>query len=64
MANSFNGVVDEVFYSNIVRSADYVTAKYNNLKNPAGFYTVGPYTKLNSIPTSTTRDNSQVNIFF
>jgi hypothetical protein len=62
--NSFNGVLDEVFYSNIVRSPDYVTARYNNLKNPSGFYTVGPYTTVSTLPTSTTRDNSQVNIFF
>lgn len=62
--NSFNGVLDEVYYSNTGRSANYVTARFNNLSNPSTFYTIGPYTAVTAVPLSTTRANSQVNIFF
>jgi len=61
--NSFNGVLDEVFYSNIARTPDYVTARYNNLNNPSTFYTVSAFTPLVQAPRSTTQANSQVNIF-
>jgi hypothetical protein len=36
-----DGVVDEVRVSNIARSADWITAEYNNQLTPASFYTVG-----------------------
>lgn len=61
--NSFNGVIDEVFYSNVARSADYLTARYNNLSSPSTFYTVGAYTLNTTAPPSTTRANSQINLF-
>jgi len=61
---SFNGVLDEVYYSNTARSADYITARFNNLSSPSTFYTVGPYTTVSVMPLSTTRANSQVDIFF
>ncbi len=61
--NSFNGIVDEVFFSNVARSPDYVSARFNNLSNPSGFYTVSPYTLAPVLQRSTTRANSQVNIF-
>ncbi len=32
--NSYNGILDEVFYSNIARGPDYVTARYNNIIEP------------------------------
>ena len=48
MINGFNfdGVLDEVRISNIVRSVDFITTSYNNQNDPgdigaAGFYTVG-----------------------
>jgi YD repeat-containing protein len=37
----FNGQIDEVRYSNIVRSADWVTTEYNNQSSPSTFYSVG-----------------------
>jgi Concanavalin A-like lectin/glucanases superfamily len=61
--NSFNGVLDEVFYSNVARSADYITARYNNLSSPSTFYTAGPFTVAAVFPRSTTRANSQINIY-
>jgi Concanavalin A-like lectin/glucanases superfamily len=62
-ANSFNGVLDEVFFSSVVRSQDYVIARYNNLSNPSAFYSIGTYTANTTAPPSTTRANSQVNVF-
>jgi hypothetical protein len=62
--NSFNGTLDEVFYSNVVRSGDYITARFNNLTTPQTFYSVGSYTAATVAPPSTTRTNSQVSIFF
>jgi len=62
-ANSFNGIMDEVFYSNIARSPDYVTARYNNISSPSTFYSVSPFTINKAAPPSTTRANSQVTIF-
>ncbi len=62
-ANSFNGVLDEVFFSSVVRSQDYIVARYNNLSSPSTFYTIGPYTVNTTAPPSTTRANSQINIF-
>jgi len=37
----FNGLIDEVRISNIVRSPEYISTLYNNLKNPDTFYSVG-----------------------
>lgn len=37
----FNGSVDEVRVSNIVRSAGWLLADYNNQSSPSTFYTVG-----------------------
>jgi hypothetical protein len=62
--DSFNGVLDEVFYSNTARSADYITARFNNLKSPSTFYSVSPYTTSVPAARSVTRANSQVNLFF
>ncbi len=61
--DSFNGALDEVYYSNISRSADYVTARFNNLSSPSTFYTVSPFTIPSPTLRSTTRANSQINIF-
>jgi hypothetical protein len=61
--DSFNGTLDEVFYSKIARGPAYVTARYNNVNDPAGFYTVGPFTPITPTPRSTTLANSQVNVF-
>ena len=35
-----NGYMSEVRYSSVVRSADWITASYNNQSAPASFYTV------------------------
>lgn len=62
--NSFYGAMDEVFYSNTARSADYITARYNNLSSPSTFCTVSPYMTVMTVAPSTTRADSQVIIFF
>jgi hypothetical protein len=62
--NSFNGALDEVYYSNTARSADYITARFNNVSSPSTFYTVGSYRNVSAVPVSTTHANSQFNIFF
>jgi len=62
--NTFNGLVDEVSVSNTARSADYITARFNNLKSPSTFYTVGSYSVSIPTPRSTTRDNSQIRLLF
>jgi hypothetical protein len=36
----FNGKLDEVRVSNIVRSADWITTEYNNQSSPSTFYSV------------------------
>jgi hypothetical protein len=61
--DSFNGILDEVFLSNVPRSADYITARYNNVSSPSTFYTVAPFAPLTPIPLSTTQADSQVNVF-
>jgi hypothetical protein len=61
--NTFSGTLDEVFYSRIARTPAYITARYNNVNSPSTFYTVGPFTTITSSPRSTTRANSQVNVF-
>lgn len=37
----WNGAIDEVRISDTVRSADWITAEYNNQSSPSTFYTVG-----------------------
>lgn len=61
--NSMNGVLDEVFLSKVARSADYITARYNNLNSPSTFYTAGPFVPVTPVARSTTQANSQVNVF-
>src|ERR1700761_7087147 len=41
-AGPFNGSLDEFRISNVIRSADWVTAEYNNQSSPATFYTFYP----------------------
>jgi hypothetical protein len=36
----FDGTLDEIRLSNIARSADWITAEYNNQNSPATFYTL------------------------
>ena len=40
-ASNFNGAVDQIEISSVIRSADWITAEYNNQKNPQTFVTVG-----------------------
>jgi len=61
--DSFNGTLDEVFYSKVAREPAYITARYNNVNNPSAFYTVGPFTAITPNPRSTTGADSQVNVF-
>jgi len=61
--DSFNGTLDEIFYSKVARGPAYITARYNNVESPSTFYTVGPFTPITPTPRSTTRANSQVNVF-
>lgn len=37
----FNGIIDEMRMSKIVRTQDWTTTEYNNQNNPGGFVTVG-----------------------
>jgi hypothetical protein len=37
----FDGIIDEVRISNIVRSAAWIQTEYNNQGNPSAFYTLG-----------------------
>jgi hypothetical protein len=61
--NSLNGILDEVFFSSVARSEDYITARFNNVNNPSTFYTTGPFVPLKPVARSTTQANSQVNVF-
>ena len=61
--DTFNGTLDEVFYSGVARTPAYITARYNNVNSPSTFYTVGPFTTITPSPRSTTGANSQVNVF-
>ncbi|MHA2109351.1 MAG: DUF2341 domain-containing protein, partial [Candidatus Hodarchaeales archaeon] len=38
---SFNGIIDEVRISNVVRSVDWITTEYNNQYDPENFYSIG-----------------------
>jgi MSHA biogenesis protein MshQ len=40
----FDGIIDEVRISNIVRSAEWIQTEYNNQLNPNAFYTLGAET--------------------
>lgn len=40
-AQSFNGTLEEVRVSNVVRSSDWISAEYSNQNYPPGFYSVG-----------------------
>jgi hypothetical protein len=48
----FSGKIDEVRFSNSVRSADWIATEYNNESNPSAFYGVGSGP---STPTITSR---------
>lgn len=39
--NFYNGKLDEVRFSDIVRNDDWLTTQYNNQSNPGTFYTLG-----------------------
>jgi len=47
-AQALIGILDEVRWSNIVRSADYVKTSFNNQSSPSTFYTTGA---VESVPT-------------
>ncbi len=49
-SREWNGLIDEVRISNSVRSANWITAEYNNQLNPATFVTIGTP----ALPTGTT----------
>ena len=38
---AFDGILDEVRWSNIVRSTDYVKTSFNNQSSPSTFYSTG-----------------------
>jgi hypothetical protein len=38
---AWNGTIDEVRFSNIVRSADWIATEYNNQYEPNSFYSIG-----------------------
>jgi hypothetical protein len=40
-ANTFDGFIDEVRFSSVARSADWITTEFNNQGNPASFHNVG-----------------------
>lgn len=41
LGNYYNGVLDEIRISNVIRGADWITSTYNSLNSPFTFYTVG-----------------------
>lgn len=45
-SNFFKGKIDEVRYSNIARSADWIKTEYNNQSSPSTFYTLGSESNL------------------
>jgi RHS repeat-associated protein len=49
----FNGALDEVRVSSIPRSADWVTAEYNNQSSPSTFYNIGSAYTSSSVVTPT-----------
>lgn len=46
VTNTFNGWLDEIHISNVVRNADWITTEYNNQSSPGTFYTIGAETSL------------------
>jgi YD repeat-containing protein len=40
VGNHFDGLIDEVRMSNVVRSADWIKTEYNNQSSPSTFYTI------------------------
>lgn len=50
----WNGVIDEVRISSVVRSADWITAEYNNQSAPATFETLGTEVSLTTVPSTQT----------
>jgi hypothetical protein len=49
-ASSWQGSIDEVHVATGVRSADWITAEYNNQSNPGSFITVGALNTANPAP--------------
>jgi len=41
-----NAYSDEVHFSKVARSADWISTEYNNQSNPSGFYTIGAPTSM------------------
>jgi hypothetical protein len=39
---NFNGIIDEVRVSDIGRSPAWIETEYNNMNNPALFFSIGP----------------------
>ena len=52
--NYFNGSLDEVRISKAVRSADWVTATFNNQSSPGTFYSVWPEVPTGSVAVAVT----------
>jgi YD repeat-containing protein len=50
----FNGIVDELEYSNSLRSADWISTQYNNQHSPATFYSLGDESAQGSATPSVT----------
>jgi len=42
----FDGIMDEIRVSNIMRSDGWISTEHNNQSDPSGFYTLGPETNL------------------
>ncbi len=40
---AFSGILDEIRISNVARSADWITAQYNNQSSPSAFYSLGSW---------------------
>ncbi len=48
----FNGLIDEVRVSNIVRSADWIATEYANENSPFTFYTLTPENAIEAVPAA------------
>ncbi|TFG15705.1 MAG: DUF2341 domain-containing protein [Promethearchaeota archaeon] len=48
----WNGLVDEVRISNLVRSVDWIATKYNNTQDPSNFFSLGSVKRVDTTPPS------------
>ncbi len=50
----WNGTLDEIRISNVIRSSSWIATKYNNTQDPNNFYSLGTTQKVDTTPPSWT----------